>query len=221
MQGPTRVFLGGTRRRGRRSGLRSLRRLETAQVGQSRGQSWRQLGSPRGLSDGSSSGLVFDRFVQRDGRQSLQGSADVEQGRVRVAVRSELRVGVPCRRLARPQRHTRPGEVSRGVSPLGHPFTRPHNPRGRIHHCGRIERRAGSRTLRLRRTTAPKRPPAHSTAECGAGLLKFRALDGRLMTAAFDGGPISSDGGLLLLREVGNRGMNPTWTSPTAVATAR
>ena len=35
--------------------------------------------------------------------------------------------------------------------------------------------------------------------------LESRAPDGRLLTAAFDGGPITSDGGLLLLREVEER----------------
>ena len=42
-------------------------------------------------------------------------------------------------------------------------------------------------------------------AECSERRLESRAPDGRLLTAAFDGGPITSDGGLLLLREVEER----------------
>jgi hypothetical protein len=42
-------------------------------------------------------------------------------------------------------------------------------------------------------------------AECSARRLESRAPDGRLLTAAFDGGPITSDGGLLLLRGVEDR----------------
>ena len=41
--------------------------------------------------------------------------------------------------------------------------------------------------------------------ECSARRLESKAPDGRLLTAAFDGGPITSDGGLLLLREVEER----------------
>lgn len=41
--------------------------------------------------------------------------------------------------------------------------------------------------------------------ECNASRVESRASDGRLLTAAFDGGPITSDGGLLLLREVERR----------------
>ena len=41
--------------------------------------------------------------------------------------------------------------------------------------------------------------------ECNERRLESRAPDGRLLTAAFDGGPITSDGGLLLLREVEER----------------
>ncbi|MEO1696310.1 MAG: IS1380 family transposase [Planctomycetota bacterium] len=41
--------------------------------------------------------------------------------------------------------------------------------------------------------------------ECSARRLESKAPDGRLLTAAFDGGPITSDGGVLLLREVEQR----------------
>ena len=41
--------------------------------------------------------------------------------------------------------------------------------------------------------------------ECSERRLESRAPDGRLLTAAFDGGPITSDGGILLLREVEER----------------
>ena len=42
-------------------------------------------------------------------------------------------------------------------------------------------------------------------AECNPGKLVFGRLGRRRVEAAFDGGAISSDGGLLLLREIADR----------------
>jgi hypothetical protein len=43
------------------------------------------------------------------------------------------------------------------------------------------------------------------TTDCNPGQLEFQGVDRRTVVAAFDGGTLTSDGGLLLLSEVERR----------------